>query len=153
LSSTATGKRILAVASGDGHWAQLMRLMPVFAGHDCAFVSTTLAARSGVSGHRYHRVPDAKRWGRLLSPLTLAGVLAVMVRERPQVVISTGGVPGVVAVALGKWMGAKTIWVDSIDEAESISRAGRLAKGSADLLVTQWPHLAGERARYYGAVL
>ena len=47
-------KRILAVASGGGHWADLCRLYPIFAGLDVAFVSVHTSYASQVSGHRFY---------------------------------------------------------------------------------------------------
>lgn len=88
---------------------------------------------------------------------TLMGVLriaALVVKLRPEVVISTGAAPGVTALAVGKLMGARTIWVDSIANAQRLSLSGRIARPLADLWLTQWEHLARPRGPYFaGAVI
>ncbi len=38
-------KRVLAIASGGGHWVQLLRLQPAFAGLDVAYCSVHVAFR------------------------------------------------------------------------------------------------------------
>ena len=73
---------------------------------------------------------------------------------RPDVVISTGAAPGYFALRLGKLFGARTIWVDSIANAEEMSLSGRLAQRYADLWLTQWPEVAKrDGARYEGRLL
>ncbi|MEZ5447992.1 MAG: hypothetical protein R3E89_02850 [Thiolinea sp.] len=78
----------------------------------------------------------------------------ILLRERPDAILSTGAAPGAVAVMLGKLLGIRTIWVDSIANVQQISRAGRLIQKRADLFLTQWPHLSAEpEIRYQGSVL
>jgi hypothetical protein len=45
---------------------------------------------------------------------------------------------------MGKFLGAKTIWLDSIANVEHISMSGEKVRGFTDLWLTQWPHLAGK---------
>jgi hypothetical protein len=63
---------------------------------------------------------------------------------RPDVVISTGAAPGFLALRLGRLLGARTIWVDSVANGEELSMSGKLAGRYADLWLTQWEHLAHE---------
>jgi UDP-N-acetylglucosamine:LPS N-acetylglucosamine transferase len=79
---------------------------------------------------------------------------ARLLAYRPDVVISTGALPGLVALTLAKVMRAQTIWVDSIANAEEMSMSGKHARRVADLWLSQWPHVAeAEGADYYGAIL
>ena len=74
--------------------------------------------------------------------------------ERPHVIITTGDSPGFYAMVFGKLVGARTIWIDSIANAEELSMAGRRAARFADLWLTQWSHLAGDEGpNYKGSVL
>ena len=51
-------------------------------------------------------------------------------------------------------MGARTIWLDSIANVEELSMSGSWIGRSADLWLTQWPHLARpEGPHYAGSVL
>jgi len=68
--------------------------------------------------------------------------------------VTTGAAPGYLAIRLGRLMGAKTIWVDSVANAEELSMSGRLAGRHAGLWLTQWAHLAGRPGpEYRGSVL
>ncbi|WP_244432032.1 UDP-N-acetylglucosamine transferase subunit ALG14 [Rhodopseudomonas sp. B29] len=87
--------------------------------------------------------------------LKAAAKLAWIVwKEKPDVVISTGAAPGYLALRLGRIMGARTIWIDSIANAEKLSISGDRIGHWADLWLTQWPHLARPKGPHYaGAVL
>jgi UDP-N-acetylglucosamine:LPS N-acetylglucosamine transferase len=146
-------QRILAVASSGGHWAQLSRLRPAFEGHDVAYLTTSDGHRGEVAGARFYAVADANRWEKLKLARSAAKILWVLLRERPDVVISTGAAPGYLALRSAKLVGARTAWVDSVANVEELSLSGKLASAKADLCLTQWPHLADGRVGYEGAVL
>lgn len=154
-----SSKRVLCVASGGGHWVQMLRLRPAFEGCDVAFATVREAYRSDVAGDiargaRFYVVNDATRWNKALLVLQALRVLWVLVRERPDVVFTTGAAPGFFAVRLGKWLGARVCWIDSIANVERLSLSGEKAGGFVDLWLTQWPHLAREGGpRFEGAVL
>jgi UDP-N-acetylglucosamine:LPS N-acetylglucosamine transferase len=152
-----TRPRILAVSSGGGHWTELMRILPAFEGAEIAFVTVNAAYGFEVEGRRLHVVRDATRWNKIGVALTAARMLWILLRERPDVVVTTGAAPGGIALCFGRFLGARTIWLDSIANVEELSMSGRMAGRYADLWLTQWPHLAstvGEgRPEYAGAVL
>ena len=135
-------KKILAVASGGGHWVQMMRLRPALEGYDVAFCSVHPEYREQVSGHRLHVVHDSNAKSKLGVMRTAFGILRVLLKERPDVVISTGAAPGGLALFFAKKMGKKTIWIDSIANAEVLSMSGQKAGKYADLWLTQWPEVA-----------
>ena len=147
-------KKILAVASGGGHWVQLLRCMPAFAQHDVAFVTVNAAYRSQVAGHRFYAVNDATRWNKLALLMLAFRLMMIVLRERPDVIISTGAAPGYFMLRIGRVFGSKTVWIDSIANVEKMSLSGQKIGDHADLWLTQWPHLAkSEGPNYAGAVL
>ena len=50
----------------------------------------------------------------------------------------------------GKLLGAKTIWVDSIANAQELSLSGKRAGKFADLWLTQWQELSNKNGPQYG---
>ncbi|MDI1294229.1 MAG: UDP-N-acetylglucosamine--LPS N-acetylglucosamine transferase [Methylobacter sp.] len=148
-------KKILAVASGGGHWTELMRLKEIFNGHDVVFVGVKSFYRSDVDPHRFYRVLDVSRlYNRISIPLLIGKLLFILIKERPAIVITTGALPGMLALLLGKMLGTQTVWIDSIANVEEMSLSGRMAKKFADLWLTQWPHLADANGpTYLGSVL
>lgn len=134
-------KRILAVASGGGHWVQLLRLRPAFEGHRVTYVTVRGSYRADVGDARLHVVKDATRWDKV-GLVKMAMQLAwILIRVRPHVIISTGAAPGYFAIRFGRLLGAKTIWIDSIANVEEISMTGRIVARFTDMWLTQWQHL------------
>jgi hypothetical protein len=154
MKSKVNRGRVLAVASSGGHWVQLRRVVPAFEGFEVVYVTVLESYRSQVPGNRFYSVNDATRWnkpGLVLLALRLAWIIG---RERPAVVISTGAAPGYFALLLGRWFGARTIWIDSMANIEELSLSGLRAGRHADLWLTQWPHLAkADGPQYGGSVL
>ena len=79
----------------------------------------------------------------------------VILRERPDVVLSTGAAAGCIVCFLGKLIGAKVVWIDSITNVERISLSGRMVRYVADLFLVQWPDLASQykSVEYVGEVI
>lgn len=152
MGASRPGK-ILAVASSGGHWAQLRRLAPSFAGHEVVYVTTDAGHWEEVAPARLYAVGDASRWNRWALLRSAARIGLIVLRERPRVVISTGAAPGYLAITFGALVGARTLWVDSIANVEELSLSGRMASRRADLCLTQWAHLAGDEIRFAGRVL
>ncbi len=134
----------MAIASGGGHWVQLLRLRPAFEGCEVVYATAKEGYRSDVGEARFRVIVDANRSNKIGLLRAAWSVLALLLRERPDVVISTGAAPGFFALKFGKLLGIRTIWVDSIANAEELSMSGAKAGTCADLWVTQWPHLARE---------
>ena len=135
-------RRVLAVASGGGHWVQLRRVMPAFEGHRVVYVTIDPVYRKDVPSAKVHIVNDATRWDKIGSALLALRVLWILLRERPHVVVSTGAAPGCFAIILGRLLGARTVWLDSIANIERVSMSGELVRRWSHLWLTQWPHLA-----------
>lgn len=147
-------KKILAVASSGGHWTQLLRLMPAFEGHEVVFATTQKKSQTQAGPHKLYTIPDANRNSPFHLLAVIACVLWIVLRERPNVVISTGAAPGYFALRFGKYSGARTLWLESIANAENYSLSTKLVKPYADLLLTQWPHMATPDGPFYkGSVL
>jgi len=147
-------RKVMAVASGGGHWVQLQRLRPVLALNDVVFVTTDPGYAEEVAPHRARFVNDASRDSKLGLVALAIRMAWILLQERPDVVISTGAAPGYFALRLGRLFGARTIWLDSIANVDEMSMAGRLARPYADLWLTQWPHLASQDGpQFAGAVL
>jgi len=154
LDECQNRKKVLAVASGGGHWVQLLRLAPAFASFDVIFVGVSQAYRSEVAEHKFYSVTDATRWDKIALLKAAAQLAWIHWKEKPDVVVSTGAAPGYLAVRLGRLFGARTIWLDSIANVDCLSMSGELVGRYADLWLTQWPHLEREAGPYYrGAVL
>ncbi len=146
-------KKILAVASGGGHWVQLLRLRPAFDGSIVSYISTNAAYAKDVDTP-LHVVTDANIWNKLALMKMFVEVAWVVIKVRPEVVVTTGAAPGFAAVFFGRLLGAKTVWIDSIANSEELSNSGKKVHRWASAWVTQWSHLSKvDGPSYWGSVL
>ena len=149
-----TKPKVLAISSGGGHWVQLLRLRPAFEDCEMVFATVREGYRADVGDADFRLISDANRWNKLALLRCALGILLLIVREKPDVVISTGAAPGYFGVRFGKWLGARVIWVDSVANAEELSMSGQKAGKFADLWLTQWQHLAkADGPEWMGSVL
>ena len=166
--SDPTLTRVLAIASAGGHWVQLRRMRLAWDECNVTYVTTNAGYKNEVmndsdikklSKPKFYTVLDANRWQKLRLLFQLVQVSVILLRERPNVIISTGAAPGFFAIWLGKLFGAKTVWVDSIANASCLSLSGQKVGPYADLWLTQWERIAedqnshGKGLQYMGEVI
>lgn len=147
------GKRVLAIASGGGHFVQLMRLSPAWDGHDVSVATVDPSTRALAGDVPFYTFRDVSRadWWRI--PLAAVDIARILLRSRPDVIITTGALPGLIAAALARPFGVKSLWVDSIANSEVLSGSGGQAGRVCTQVVTQWPHLATRDVEHWGSVL
>ena len=146
---------MLLVSSGGGHWVELLRLAPAFEGHETVYVTVDESYRVDLPSGRFYAVTDATRWNKLALLRLAFQLWRILRREKPDVVVSTGAAPGYLAIRIAKLVGGiRTVWLDSIANAEVLSLSGQKVGKYADLWLTQWEHLARpEGPQFRGAVL
>jgi hypothetical protein len=164
LVGPVTPKKILAVASGGGHWIQLYRMRPAWNGHHVTYASTMPDIRSDLARESrkqgkgpppFVALPEANRWQKWRIIWVIIRVAILVIRVRPDFVVTTGAAHGYFAVRFGRLIGAKTIWIDSLANADELSMSAVLARPFADVWLTQWEHLARPDGRpdFHGAVM
>jgi UDP-N-acetylglucosamine:LPS N-acetylglucosamine transferase len=146
-------RRVLAIASGGGHFIQLMRLSPAWAGHDVSIATVDPSSRALVGDAPFFTFRDVSRadWWRI--PAAAFDIARILISARPQVIITTGALPGLIACALARPFGVRSLWVDSIANSEVLSGSGGQAGRVCSQVVTQWPQLAAGKVQHWGSVL
>lgn len=148
--------KICLVASAGGHTIQLLKLAENWNGHETFCITTTEVVK--VKLQRYGKVYTVGECNRE-HPLRVIRVatkcISVIIRERPDVVISTGAAVGCITCFWGWLLGAKVVWLDSITNVDRISLSGRMVRYIADVFLVQWPELAKKysNVEYLGAVI
>lgn len=134
--------KICLAASAGGHLNQLLKLMDSWAGHDTVYVTTTEVVRGKLSNFgRVYVVGECNRQRPFRVLKVLLKCFKVVFYEKPDVVISTGAAVGCITCFLGRIIGAKVIWIDSITNVQRLSLSGRMVRHISDLFFVQWPEL------------
>lgn len=148
-------RKILAVASGGGHWEQMMLLRDVMGRFDVRYVTTDadLAARDGFGDAV--TMTDCNRNDLRSTAKCCLQAFRLVRAFRPDVVISTGALPGLACILAGRLFGARTLWIDSVANSERLSGSGRIARFIASSCLTQWEHLSSSdpRVSFSGSLL
>ncbi|MBD8696068.1 UDP-N-acetylglucosamine--LPS N-acetylglucosamine transferase [Stenotrophomonas sp. CFBP 13718] len=139
---------MVGVCSSGGHLIQLESLVRM--GVPLDYIISPSQVQVDVP---HISIPDCN----LSSPLRTFKCTISIVRElrklRPQVIISTGAAPGGIALLVGCTLGCKTVWIDSIANAEKASLTGKLVKPFAKLWISQWKSVADrEKGIYIGKI-
>ncbi len=147
---------VCLAASSGGHLTQLLKVTGDWESYDTFVVTTSDVVREAIRRFgRAYTVGECNRDHPLRVIAVLARCLWILVRERPDVVVSTGAAPGCLICLLGILFGAKVVWLDSIANVGRLSLSGRLVRPIASKFLVQWPELV-ERypgVEYEGTVL
>jgi len=146
-------KKILAISSSGGHWTQLRRVSPSFQHHEVVYVSTMKGYAKLVKENKFYKVRDASAWSKVNLVVLFFQLMKIIVKEKPNIVITTGAAPGLFAIIIARFFGAKTIWLDSIANNEQLSLSGKIARPFSHLHLTQWEQLTNNKTVCLGKVL
>ncbi len=132
----------------------MLRIRPAFEGLDVVYVGVKTMYAADVAPARFYCVRDVSRLQLWALPFTVGKLLFILLWERPKVIVTTGSAPGMLALRLGRLLGTRTVWIDSIANVAEVSLSGRKAARYADLWLTQWKHLTSpEGPAYEGSVI
>lgn len=149
-------KKMCITASAGGHLSQLLSLGPVWGDYEVICVSTGRMVKEKLEtiGKTYI-VGECNREHPIQTMGVLFKCLRIIVKERPDVVFSTGAAAGFLMCFWGKLFGAKVIWMDSIANARKLSMSGRMIRPFADIILSQWPDVAAKypNVEYTGEVI
>lgn len=140
---TTQRPKMCIAASAGGHLSQLMLLEAVWRDTEVICVSTGAMVRDRLETiGRTYIVGECNHEHPLKTAVVALKCLTIVLRERPDAVLSTGAAAGLLVCLWAKVFGAAVVWVDSIANTESLSLSGKIARNFADLLLSQWPQVA-----------
>lgn len=145
--------KVLAVASSGGHWDQLMMLRDVFDANGVRYATTDVAQADAHDIADAHQLPDCNLNQPLRSLLCLFSAFWLVLRLQPRTIITTGAAPGLFCIIFGRLIGSRTLWIDSLANADQLSLSGRIAQRIAHASLTQWEHLAKDSGPHYAGSL
>jgi UDP-N-acetylglucosamine transferase subunit ALG13 len=129
-------------ASPGGHLELLAALVPAYAEIAHLFITPVggLPDQLAASGHRVARLVNPHRNPARL-PRNVAQALALVAREHPRVVLTSGAGLTVPFCLAAKARGARLIFIETMARVHGGSATGRLLYRVADRFLVQWPEL------------
>lgn len=145
------------IASSGGHWEELMCLKAIADEHDTVYITEDGGQARDSSLENLYRLPQINRrqkdfpW-RFLKLMFAAG--KIMLRERPDFIVTTGALISFPFCVYAKLMKAKVIYIETFARVNDRSLTGRLVYPIADLFLVQWESLLElyPKAKYVGGI-
>jgi UDP-N-acetylglucosamine:LPS N-acetylglucosamine transferase len=133
--------KICIACSAGGHLIEALQLLPLIKKYSYFFI--TFKRRQSfelLKNRKVYFVNDPKR-----NPLKLLKnffqSFKILLKEKPNVIISTGAASAIPACFIGKLLGSKIIFIESLAAVDKPSLSGRFAYPIADLFIVQWKNL------------
>ena len=157
--------RLLIVLGEGGHTTELLRLVDLLGDrYDYHYV---VSKEDNLSVDRIKHLgplhglsrPRGKQTGKreAIFRTILSGIqsLRILLRVRPDAILSTGPAIAVPVSVFGKLLGTRVIFVETGSRVTALSLTGRIMYRWADLFFVQWPQLAEKlpRAIYAGRLV
>jgi UDP-N-acetylglucosamine:LPS N-acetylglucosamine transferase len=138
-------KRVLFISSTGGHLSELMKLKPMFKDYDYQIMTEKTKTNSMLKeefGNRIHYVPYGTQ-DHLLKYIFIFAFnwiksFVLFVKYRPEYIITTGTHTAVPMCHIAHLFKAKVIWIETLANATTPTKAGDMVKDIADLIVVQW---------------
>lgn len=154
--------KIAVFVSGGGHLDEAMSVISAFEGQELVLVSYEQKSLNAFK-HSFFQKSYFLRlfssWGPLLYLSLLCHLfecLWIFMKEKPDVIFSTGSEIAVLPFYLGKLFGKKTIFLETVTRFDVPSTTAKWVYPVSDLFLVQWEELLkyfGSKAKYAGRIL
>lgn len=137
-------KKICLISSSGGHLEQIRQLSKIINNYDCFYVVTRTKATEAIKEKRYI-VSDLVRTNKIILTLRLIWMmieqLLVFIKEKPDVIITTGAGVAIPMCIIGKIFRKKIIYIESFARINTPNKTGKIIYKFADLFIIQWEEL------------
>lgn len=147
--------KVCLVASSGGHLTHLYKLKPFWQDKKRIWVTFDKDdARSLLENEKFYSAYYPSN--RSIKALIINSFRAVkiLIKERPNLIISSGAAVAVPFFWIGKLFGAKTIYIEVFDRIDKPTISGKLCYSVADKFIVQWPEMKKvyPKAIYLGSI-
>jgi len=132
------GKVCLACSAG-GHLTELLQLEKAWENRPHFFVSDRRLNAIDLAKREKVLFVSCPRRNPLKLALNFAQALRIFLREKPDVVISTGADTAIPICLIAKLFRRKVVFIESFCRIKEASLSGKIMYGKADLFLVQWP--------------
>jgi len=151
--------KIALIANSGGHMSELRAIQPAFEGHDCFYITLRRPWHKSLAPCFFIGPPKEKLPRKLALGIYLVTaffhVCWVILKTRPDLVVSTGAELAIPAFWMAKLLGARTLFLESLTRYDRPSRAGRFVMPVADVFLTQQEQMVAsdpKHIRYEGNI-
>lgn len=158
--------KICLVCSHGGHLTEMLQLLDAFKDHEVFLITHDekfTRVLKDVYSIKIYLIrdllvkSDKLTLFRILIHLLIIFLeeIKIFIKEKPDVIVSTGSEIAIPISYLAKILGKKVIFIESLCRVYDLSGTGKLVYPIADLFLVQWNYLTEKykKARYEGKVI
>ncbi len=154
-------RKILLVCSDGGHLAQMLELKELFEKYDYLLVTEKSPSTIPLANNYNLEFVEARPEGKnknLSFYISLIknsfSSVAILLRHKPKVILTTGSHTAIPFCFLGKLMGIKVVWILSYARINSKAKSADLVYPFADRFLVQWPNMTKhyKKGIYLGSI-
>ena len=134
-------KKICFIASTGGHFDQLMMLKPIMDKYDSFIITEKTSYKAIKDNRKIYYLKQVNRHEKIFILKMLVNIintLKIFIREKPDVVISTGALVTIPICIIAKIFRKKLIFIESFAKINSPTLTGKLLYKFADQFYVQW---------------
>lgn len=134
-------KKICFAASTGGHFEQLLMLKPLMEKYDSFIITEKTLYKTSVKGKKMYYHKQVNRKEKLVIPKIIWNFIKsfyIFIKERPDVVITTGVLAMIPMSLIAKKCGRKLIYIESFAKINDPTKTGRFLYKYADQFYVQW---------------
>lgn len=144
--------KMCLTCSHGGHLTEMLKLMDAFENNDTFFITY-----EGMRAAELDRKYTMKNLGKnpLRFMISVPKVLWILLREKPDMVISTGSEIAIPVFYIARILGIKTMFIESVCRVKEPSLTGKIVYPVSSVFLVQWKQLLdkfGKKAQYWGNV-
>lgn len=153
-------KKVIFACSSGGHLSEMLRLEPLFSEYDYLLVTEKTSVTEKMQNKyniKYFKYGPSKNifkyFGAIIYNIFVC--LNLIVKFKPETVISTGAQVGGIMCFFAKLFRKKVIYIESLAKVDSLSTTGKNVYKFADKFYVQWESLVEkyEKAEYIGRLM
>lgn len=136
--------KICFVSSSGGHWEELMCLKEIAEKYDSFYVTERGGQAKDSKLDKMYLLSQINRKEKLFVfhfIWIFVRALFILLKEKPDVIITTGALVSFPFCRIGKWMKRKIIYIESFARVNTASKTGEMVYPFADLFIVQWEEL------------
>jgi UDP-N-acetylglucosamine:LPS N-acetylglucosamine transferase len=149
--------KICLAFSAGGHFTQIQRVIDAFNGHNVSFATIKAKPTENLPNVYYLRDTTGLTKIHMLLNMIIVAIqsLKIIIKERPNIIVSTGADVTIPICYLGKFLNVKIFFIESFSRVNDLSPSGKIVYPIADLFLVQWKRLTKKysKAKYWGSVL
>lgn len=153
-------KKVIFAASSGGHLTEILKLQELFPEYNyllCTEKTDVTKELEGKYNIKYIKYGPCKNKIKYVWTIiqNLASTIKIVKKFKPDTIVSTGAQIGGFFCYIGKFFGAKVIYIETMAKIKELSGTGKNVYKIADKFYVQWKGLAEkyDKAEYIGRLI